>query len=71
MLHYLGNKEFFCLNNLSVVLLIIHKNNGSTLIYKTELNLENKQEKSRPNSNEFKRLSYVEMLKFCTHLDYY
>ena len=31
-------------------------NNGGTTIYKTELNLENKQEKSRPNSNEFKRL---------------
>ena len=27
-----------------------------TTIYKTELNLENKQEKSRSNSNEFKRL---------------
>lgn len=26
------------------------------LQYKTELNLENKQEKSRPNSDEFKRL---------------
>lgn len=31
-------------------------NNGGTTIYKTELNLENEQEKSRPNSNEFKRL---------------
>ena len=31
-------------------------NNGGTTIYKTELNLENKQEKSHPNSNEFKRL---------------
>lgn len=31
-------------------------NNGGTSIYKTELNLENKQEKSRPNSNEFRRL---------------
>lgn len=31
-------------------------NNGGTTIYKTELNFENKQEKSRPNSNEFKRL---------------
>lgn len=30
--------------------------NGGTTIYKTELNLENKQEKSRPNSDEFKRL---------------
>lgn len=26
------------------------------IIYKTELNLENEQEKSRPNSDEFKRL---------------
>ena len=33
----------------------INDKNGGT-IYKTELNLENKQEKSRPNSNEFKRL---------------
>lgn len=31
-------------------------NNGGTTIYKAELNFENKQEKSRPNSNEFKRL---------------
>ena len=31
-------------------------NNGGTTIYKTELNLENKQEKIRPNSDEFKRL---------------
>ncbi len=31
-------------------------NNGGTTIYKTELNLENEQEKSRSNSNEFKRL---------------
>lgn len=31
-------------------------NNGGTTIYKTELNFENEQEKSRPNSNEFKRL---------------
>ena len=29
---------------------------GGTTIYKTELNLENMQEKSRPNSDEFKRL---------------
>lgn len=33
-------------------------NNGGTKIYMTELNLENKQEKSRPNSNEFKRLLF-------------
>ena len=31
------------------------KDSGTT-IYKTELNLENMQEKSRPNSDEFKRL---------------
>ena len=31
-------------------------NNGGTTIYKTELNFENEQEKSRPNSDEFKRL---------------
>lgn len=31
-------------------------NNGGTTIYKTELNLENRQEKSRLNSDEFKRL---------------
>lgn len=31
-------------------------NNGGTTIYKTELNFENKQEKSRSNSDEFKRL---------------
>ena len=31
-------------------------NSSATTIYKTELNLENEQEKSRPNSNEFKRL---------------
>ena len=31
-------------------------NNGGTTIYKTELNFENKQEKSCPSSNEFKRL---------------
>lgn len=31
-------------------------NNGGTIIYKTELNFENKQEKSRLSSNEFKRL---------------
>ena len=31
-------------------------NNGGTAIYKTELNLENKKEKSRPNFDEFKRL---------------
>lgn len=30
--------------------------NGGTTIYKTELNFENEQEKSRPNSDEFKRL---------------
>lgn len=34
----------------------INDKNGGTTIYKTELNLENMQEKSRPNSNEFKRL---------------
>ena len=31
-------------------------NSGGTTIYKAELNLENKQEKSRPNPDEFKRL---------------
>ena len=31
-------------------------NSSGTTIYKTELNLENEQEKSRPNSDEFKRL---------------
>lgn len=31
-------------------------NNGGTTIYKTELNLENEQEKSRLKQNEFKRL---------------
>ena len=31
-------------------------NNGGITIYKTKLNLENEQEKSRPISNEFKRL---------------
>lgn len=31
-------------------------NNRGTTIYKTELNLENEQEKSRSNSDEFKRL---------------
>lgn len=31
-------------------------NNGGTTIYKTELNLENGQEKSRSNSDGFKRL---------------
>lgn len=31
-------------------------NSGGTTIYKNELNLENEQEKSRPNYNEFKRL---------------
>lgn len=31
-------------------------NSGGTTIYKTELNFENKQEKSRPNPDEFKRL---------------
>ena len=34
----------------------INDKNGGTTIYKTELNLENKQEKSRLNSDEFKRL---------------
>lgn len=34
----------------------INDKNGGTTIYKTELNLENKQEKSRSNSNDFKRL---------------
>lgn len=33
-------------------------NNGGTTIYKTELNLKNEQEKSRPNSDEFKQLLY-------------
>ena len=33
-----------------------NNNNGGTTIYKTELNLENMQEKSRSNSDEFKRL---------------
>lgn len=31
-------------------------NNGGTTIYKTELDFENEQEKSRSNSHEFKRL---------------
>ena len=31
-------------------------NNGGTTIYKTELNLENIQEKSRLKQNDFKRL---------------
>ena len=31
-------------------------NNSGTTIYKTELNLENMQEKSRSNPDEFKRL---------------
>lgn len=31
-------------------------NNGGTTIYKTVLNLENMQEKSRLKQNEFKRL---------------
>ena len=31
-------------------------NKGGTTIYKTKLNFENKQEKSRSNSDEFKRL---------------
>lgn len=48
-------------------------NNGGTTIYKTELNFENEQEKSRPNSNEFKRLliggtsaSQIELLSYKT-----
>lgn len=44
-------------------------NNGGTTIYKTELNLENRQEKSRLNSDEFKRLlsGGAEVLKFEPH----